>query len=95
MRRSYLFIYSDFMGSREAITEFLDTRPEIIYWRYDMPNIIYLISHASAEKLCEVVQTFNQKRGRFLISEAHDNKEGWLPRETWNLLNNKYPDPRK
>ena len=92
MRHSYLFIYSDYMGPREAITGYLDSRPEIIYWRYDLPNTIYLISESSAEKLYEVVQNFNQQRGRFLISEVSLNKQGWLPKETWNLLNKKYPD---
>ena len=52
-RRSYLFIYGDPLGSREAITEFLNSRPEILYWRYDMPNTFYLISEKIAARLVQ------------------------------------------
>ena len=94
MRRSYLFIYSDPVGSRDALTKFFDDRPEILYWRHDLPNTYYLISENTADELARMVQRFNHERGRFLICEVGANKEGWLPRATWILLNSTYPEPQ-
>ena len=88
-RHSYLFIYDDAVGTREQVKGYLDTRSEITHWRYDLPNTFYLISERSAAELYEIIQSFNQKRGRFLICEARQNKQGWLPKETWTLLNEK------
>ena len=90
MKRSYLLIYSDRIGTREAIRDFLDDRAEILHWRYDLPNTFYLISNLSAEELYEVVQGLSQKRGLFLISEVGSNTQGWLPKKTWALLNAEY-----
>lgn len=89
MKRAYLLIYSDHMGTREQVKAYLDERPEISHWRYDLPNTFYLISDHSAQTLYEVVQEFNQKRGLFLICETAPNREGWLPKEAWTLLNEK------
>lgn len=61
----------------------------IRYWRYDLPNTFYLVSDLSATKLSELVQEFNAGKGRFLICEVGLNKQGWLPRRTWQLLNRK------
>ena len=89
MKLAYLLIYSDLMGTREQVKTFLDRRPEISHWRYDLPNTFYLVSELSARNLYDIVQEFNQKRGRFLICEVGSNKEGWIPKETWALLNEK------
>jgi hypothetical protein len=90
MKRTYLLIYSDRLGTREDIKEFLDERSEILNWRYDLPQTFYLVSNLSAEELYEIVQSYNQERGLFLISEVGDNTQGWLPKKTWMLLNAEY-----
>ena len=87
MKRTYLLIYSDKLGTREEIREFLDKRSEILNWRYDLPHTFYLVSDLSAEELYEVIQSHNQQRGFFLISEVGQNTQGWLPAESWVLLN--------
>ena len=95
MKRAYLLIYSDKLGAREEIRDFLDEQPEILHWRYDLPFTFYLISELSAEGLYEIVQGFNRKRGRFLISEVGENTQGWLPEKTWMLLNAEYARRRR
>ena len=90
MRRAYLFIYSPKVGTRDEVKDFIDECPEVVHWRYDLPNTFYLISDASADELYATIQGFNAKRGRFLICEAGANKEGWLPKKTWTLLNTHY-----
>lgn len=92
MNRAYLLIYSDKLGTREKIRDFLDGRPEILHWRYDLPFTFYLISKLSAEELYKIVQAFNRKRGLFLISEVGQNTQGWLPQKAWMLLNKEYAE---
>lgn len=87
MTRVYLFIYSDDVGSRAEVREFVDGCPDIKHWRHDLPNTFYLQSELSANELYDVVQKFNAERGRFLICEVGKNKQGWLPGRTWRLLN--------
>ena len=85
-RRAYLFIYNDDVGSREQIRDYLDELPEVLNWRYDMPYAFYVVSHCSAREIAEKVHEFAHD-GRFLIVEVTENKQGWLPRRTWALLN--------
>ena len=87
MKRTYLLIYSDKLGTREEIRAFLDKRSEILNWRYDLPHTFYLVSDLSAEELYEVIQSHNQERGLFLISEVGQTTQGWLPAKSWMLLN--------
>ena len=84
-RRAYLFIYNDDVGTREQIREFLDELPEVLNWRYDIPHAFYVVSRCGAQELAERIREFSE--GRFLIAEVTKNKQGLLPRRTWNLLN--------
>lgn len=85
-RRAYLFIYNDDVGTREEIRDYLDELPEVLNWRYDMPYAFYVISRCSAQEIAEKIHEFADD-GRFLIVEVAENKQGWLPRRTWTLLN--------
>lgn len=89
MKRAYLLIYDDEVGTRKEVRKFLDERPEVLHWRFDLPNTFYLVSELSAEALYGIFQNFNQGKGNFLISEVSSNTQGWLPRRTWALLNEK------
>ncbi len=89
MKRVYLLIYDNEVGTRKEVRKFLDERPEILHWRFDLPNTFYLISELSAGALYSVFQDFNQEHGSFLISEVGSNTQGWLPKRTWALLNEK------
>ena len=89
MKQAYLLIYDHEVGTREEVREFLDEQPEILHWRFDLPNTFYLISDLSAEDLYGIFQDFNRKRGSFLVSEVGPNTQGWLPRKAWKFLNEK------
>ncbi len=92
MKKAYLLIYNDQVGTRDDLKEVLDHNQAIYHWRYDLPNTFYLISEQSAANLYKLIQRFNQKRGRFLIGEVGQDKQGWLPKKTWTLLNKKGPE---
>lgn len=89
MKRAYLLIYDDEVGTRKEVRKFLDERPEVLHWRFDLPNTFYLVSELSAEALYGIFQNFNQEKGGFLISEVGSNTQGWLPKRSWALLNEK------
>jgi len=92
MRKSYLLVYSD-SWSRESVKNCLSSIPEVINWRYDMPNCFYIISEDTATNIATSIR---RKLGnkRFLITEISPNKQGWLPSDTWYLINNKEKRPK-
>lgn len=90
MRRAYLLVYSDLLGSRETIKAWADQSPLVKTWRYDLPHCFYLISDATASELDGDLEGFLGKRGRYLITEIDENRQGRLPADTWYLLRNKF-----
>ena len=84
----YLFVYSDRTGDRESMKNMLNSIPEIVNWRYDMPNSFYLQTEKSAQELTDIfVRKLNKNDKRFLISEITNNRQGYLPGDTWKFLN--------
>ena len=94
MRKAYVLIYSDGTGGRETIRAWVNQEPLVLHWRYDMPHSFYLISEGSAAELSKSLRAYTGERGRFLIVEASENRYGWLPSETWYLLQNKKQKPK-
>lgn len=87
--KTYLFIYSDAMGNRDALKAAIAVIPEIIRWRYDIPNSFYIYSDASADELTEKMANKFPGRKCFLFLEISENRQGYLSRETWNFINQK------
>lgn len=81
----YLMVYGDNLGSREQIKEVLNEMPEVIHWRFDMPNSFYIFSEASAEELLNKIRTIRGGKGRCLIVKMVQYY-GWLPNKTWEFL---------
>lgn len=94
MRKAYILVYSDKLGTREEVKNCMDNIPEVITWRYDMPNSFYIISEKSAGEIAEAIHDFTGKT-RFLVTEITSNRQGWLPDDTWYLINNKTHKPKK
>lgn len=88
MRKAYLLVYSNSLGSRDEVKNCVDNSQEILLWRYDMPNSFYLISEHSADQISEMIRN-ELGNNRFLVTEISSNKQGWLPRKTWDLINKK------
>lgn len=90
MRKAYLLVYADSLGTRDQVKTCVDSLPEIATWRYDMPHCFYLISEYDADDIAGAIREYFGNKGRFIVAEVTDNKQGWLPSKTWHLLNNKY-----
>lgn len=95
MNRSYLFVYNDLCGPRATITAILDRMPEVLNWRYDIPNCIYVVSRASAQELADSFRRNGGGAGTWLFAEATANKQGWLSQDTWAFLNDKPSSGRR
>jgi hypothetical protein len=89
MKKAYLLVYSDTLGTREEVKACIDAIPEIVDWRFDLPQAFYLISEQTASNLSNLITQKMGKNGRFIIVEVANNFSGWLPKATWHLLQNK------
>ena len=89
MRRAYLLIYGDRTGTRETIKAWANSEPLIITWRTDLPHSFYIISEGTAGQLSVSLRNCVGRRARFLIAEIGENRQGWLPPETWYFFRNK------
>jgi len=88
MKKAYILVYSNDLGTREIVKNTIDSMKIIDIWRYDLPNSLYLISESTADEIArEIRERLGDKR--FFITEISTNKQGWLPRKSWNLINNK------
>ncbi|MGB2675589.1 MAG: hypothetical protein WAN12_00720 [Candidatus Acidiferrum sp.] len=94
MKKAYLLVFSETLGTREEVKNCVDSIPQIIDWRSDLPQAIYLISEESAATLSGLITEKIGKHGRFILQEFTDNSAGWLPKKTWYLLQNKSRMPK-
>ncbi len=94
MKMAYLLVYNDALGSREDVKRCLNEMDAVITWRYDLPHSFYVVSEVDARTLADSIRE-RLGTGRFLIAEITTNKQGWLPKDTWYLLNNKADKPKE
>ena len=88
MKKAYLLAFSSTLGTQDEVKACLNTFSGII-WKYDMPNSFYIISEESANEISKRIRN-HFGSGRYIVTEIPDsNKQGWLPAETWDLINNK------
>lgn len=87
MKRTYLFVYADSLGSRDVVKTIIDSIPQIVDWLYDIPNCFYLKSTCSANELVDLVKAKTQvKDPVFFITEITTNRQGYLTKDVWNFL---------
>ena len=81
----YLLVYADSLGSREQVKEVLNGMPEVVHWRFDMPNSFYLYSDSTARELLDKIRAMRGGQGRCVIVKM-DQYYGWLPNTTWDFF---------
>jgi hypothetical protein len=90
MSKIYLLVYGNSSGTREQVKSYLESIGDITHWRYDLPNVFYVVSTLTAQELSERLHAIMpNKQGEFLFTELESNYQGWLAEETWYLINNK------
>ena len=92
MNKAYILVFSNQFGVREDVQRYLDQWSEILNWRSDFPNAIFLISEMDADDIASLLREFSHDKGRFFVVEIGSNKQGWLPKGAWEFLRKK-PGP--
>ncbi len=88
MTKAYLLVFGPQLGTNDEVKAILDSIPQIVNWRFDMPNAFYLISYESAASICNRIKSMSGKKHPvFLVDEITKNKQGWLVKKTWNFIN--------
>ncbi len=96
--KSYILVFNENFADRSDVTEFVDGIPEIINWRTDMPHCVFLVSELSARQISDRLSELNNtgretKKGFYIVNEITPNKQGWLPKKAWQMINEKH-EPR-
>lgn len=94
MRKAYLFIYDNNVGTREKLQDIFNQMGKVLTWRFDIPNCFYIVSEHSAQQLYEEFVSMNGINGRFMFIEATTNRQGQMLADTWFFLTNKKVKPR-
>lgn len=84
---SYLLIYDEQMANRESMSSLLTAMPEVIQWRYDLPNSFFVYSNNSANELTTALANRVPNYKCFLFVEISSNRQGYLKKPTWNFIN--------
>lgn len=94
MRKVYLFIFNDEVGTREELKGFLNIMSTVITWRYDIPHSFYVISENTAAELYDEFVELNGTKGRFMFVECTENSQGQMLKDSWYFFNNKKQRPK-
>jgi hypothetical protein len=94
MKKLYLLIYNDDVGTRLEIKAIINSMTTVISWRFDIPHSFYITSNNSAKEIHEEFIAANGKKGRFMFVECTDNRQGLMLKDTWYFLNNKKSAPK-
>ena len=87
---AYLIIFNDKVGTRSDVQSFLDTLPEVTYWYGCMANSVFFTATVGAGYVSDQIkEKFGTDAGqRFFITEVHNDRQGWMPKNVWHLLKN-------
>lgn len=90
MTWAYIILFNDELGTRKAVQDFLDNEPQVTYWLSCMPNCVFFTSSLTADQMAKKVRSkFGTGNGqRFLVVEAHKDRQGWLPKKAWHMFRN-------
>lgn len=85
--KAYIISFYQQEVSDDELMKFLDTQDEILNWRNEFPNTVFVVSNDNAESLTELIaEEFPQSS--FIVAEyVRHNSNGLLDEETWEFLN--------
>lgn len=93
-RKTYLLAFSETMASSSNVVKALNAIDEVKTWRTEMPHAFFVVSDKSARHLANKIRELCP-RGRFLICEIGENRQGWLTKDGWHIINNQRLRPRE
>ena len=86
---NYIIVFSNSVGARDDVKQFIDSRPEFINWYLCMSNAIFVRSNSTANQITEIFREFTRDNGRFIVLDVDTDRNGWLPKKAWEFLKTK------
>lgn len=85
--KAYIISFYQQEISDDELVGFLDTRDEILNWRKELPNTVFVVSNHNAQIISMIIgEEFPESS--FIVSEyVPYNSDGLLDEEAWNFLN--------
>lgn len=85
--KAYVIILGGGFALRKPVQDFLSQLEEVGFWYACFSRCIFATSSLTASELAKRLdQQFPGRR--FLVMEAHSNRQGRLPKQAWHLLRN-------
>ena len=92
MRRyAYLLVFDDELGTQEEVRKFIDSHEDVFQnWYAVLPNSFFIVSDKSATQITDMLHELRLKKGggRFIVVDLDTDRNGWLPRSTWDFIRN-------
>lgn len=85
--KAYIVSFYQQEISDNELVEFLDDQDEILNWRKEIPNTVFVVSNNNAHHISELIgEEFPESS--FIVAEyVSYNADGLLDEETWEFLN--------
>ena len=83
---NYIIVFSDSVGERNDIKEFIDSRPEFTNWYICMSNAIFVRAEYTAKQISEIFREYTNDKGRFIVLDVDSDRSGWLPKKAWDFM---------
>jgi hypothetical protein len=93
MKKCYLLAHSSAAASHAQMKTILNTIDEVVHWRSEMACVFFVVSEKSASDLTKLIRAQSGDKGRFIISEITQNRNGWITKDSWYMINNKELKP--
>ncbi len=81
----YILIYNAVLVPEEEMKDLLNKASFISDWRTDIINTFLIKSDHSADEIADFLIA-EKPNVRFLVSEINQNRQGWLPKDSWSFM---------
>ena len=86
---NYVIVFSDRVGDRDVVKNFINSRPEFTNWYICMSNAIFVRSSCTAKEITDIFRELTEDSGRFLVLDVNTDRSGWLPKKAWEFMKEK------
>lgn len=86
--KAYVISFYQQEISDDELVEFLDNQKEVLNWRKELPNTVFVVSNKNAQFLSKLLAEEFPESLFIIVEYSHYNSDGLLDEETWEFLNN-------
>ncbi len=87
MLKAFVVVFSDAQINRQALLDFLDTRPEVKNWFAFLPGAVFVVSDKTATQVTEIIRMGFPEKSLFVSEVSRGTNDGWLGRNVWDFIN--------